>query len=157
MEREFFYTELETLAFFNYHVTFPLLNAIENNSQAELCFLLPQLYRDLLEKKTDSLKNYVANMRHVKIQAPTSEVGNEIIGLMCIDAAKGILMQCGREYGFCEASDLSKRATDISLLTADEREGLPKNNLQAEGNHSIFNKRARRQQNVETLGLLANQ
>ena len=68
-------------------------------------------------------------VRHVKIQAPTGEVGNEVIGLMCIEAAKGILMQCGREYGFCEASDLSKRATDNSLLTADEREGLPTNNL----------------------------
>ena len=29
-------------------------------------------------------------------------------------------------------SDLSKRAADISLLTPDEREGLPTNSLQAE-------------------------
>ena len=71
-------------------------------------------------------------MRHVKIQVPTSEVANEIIGLMCIEADTRILMQCGREYGFFEASDLSKRATDISLLTADERAGLPTNKLQAE-------------------------
>ena len=55
MESEFFYTELETLAFFNYHVTFPFLNAIEINSQTEHCFLLSQLYCDLLEKKTDTL------------------------------------------------------------------------------------------------------
>ena len=41
MENEFFYTELETLAFFNYHVAFPFLHAIENNSQTEFCFLLP--------------------------------------------------------------------------------------------------------------------
>ena len=87
LESEFFYTELETLAFFNYHVIFPFLYAIENNSQTELCFLLPQLYRDLLEKKTDTLKNHVVDMRH----------GNETIGLMCIEAAKGILMQCERE------------------------------------------------------------
>ena len=55
-------------------------------------------------------------MRYIKIQAPTGEVGNEIIGLMCIEAAKGILTQCGREYGFCEASDLPKRATNRYFL-----------------------------------------
>ena len=44
--------------------------------------------------------------------------------------------------GFCYASDLSKRALDISLLTADEREGLPTDDLQAERNLSIFDKRA---------------
>ena len=81
-------------------------------------------------------------MRHVKIQAPTSEAGNEIIALMCLEAAKGILLQCGKEYGLCEASDLSKRATDIYLLTADEHEGLPINNFQAEQNLFIFHTRA---------------
>ena len=37
---------------------------------------------------------------------------------------------------------LKGQPTDISLLTADEHEGLPMNNLQAERNLSIFDKRA---------------
>ena len=44
----------------------------------------------------------MVNMRQVKIQAPTSEVGNEIIGLMWTEAAKGILIQCEREYSLRE-------------------------------------------------------
>ena len=51
------YTELETLAYF-----------IEKNSQTELCTLLPQLYHDLLQKKTDTLKDYIVNIRSKHLQ-----------------------------------------------------------------------------------------
>ena len=60
---------------------------------------------------------------------------------MCVEAASGILVQYGREYVFREASDQTARATDISLLTAEECDGLPTNN-QTERNLSIFDKRA---------------
>ena len=48
---ELFITELECLAFFSYHVTFPFLQCIEMSSQVGFCKILPQLYHDLLDKK----------------------------------------------------------------------------------------------------------
>ena len=57
---------------------------------------------------------------------------------MCVEAASGILVQYGREYGFREASDQTARATDISLLTAEERDGLPTNNLHANRAKSFY-------------------
>ena len=79
----------------------------------EICNLLPQLHRDLPNMKTNILKDYAVNIRHVEVGAPTSELGIKIIGLMCVEAARGIRMQCGREYGFSESSDQTVRATDI--------------------------------------------
>ena len=62
---------------------------------------------------------------------------------MCLEAARGIRLQCGRDYGFPEDLEEAPRATDVSQLTAVEREGrLPTNNLQTERNLSIFDKRA---------------
>ena len=140
IESELFYTELKTLEYFNYHITFPFLHAMEKCSQTELCTLLPQLYHDLLRKKIDTLKEYVVSIRRVKVEAPKSEVGSEIIDLMCLEAASGILLQCRREYGFPEDLEDVPRDTDISQLTAGEREKLPTNNLQTERNLSIFDK-----------------
>ena len=48
---------------------------------------------------------------------------------MCIDAAAGIQLQCGREYGF---SNDAERATVVSELTDSFLEGLPTNNIVAE-------------------------
>lgn len=42
---EIFLTELETLAYFNYYVTFPFLLCLERSAQQNL------LYKDLLAKK----------------------------------------------------------------------------------------------------------
>ena len=54
----------------------------------------------------------MVNIRHVQVKAPTSEVGIEIMSLMCVEATSGVLVQCGREYGFREASDQTARATE---------------------------------------------
>ena len=59
LSSEFFLTELETLAWFNYRVTFPYLYYIEKSSQEDLLIILPQLYHDLLQNKTDTLKDFV--------------------------------------------------------------------------------------------------
>ena len=65
VESELFYTELEPLAFFNFHATFPFLNAVEVCLHTELCKLLPKLYHDFLEKKTDTLSEYVVKIRRI--------------------------------------------------------------------------------------------
>ena len=53
---DLFLTELECLAYFNHFVTFPFLNCIEVSTQEELVNIIPKLYNDLLEKKTDTLE-----------------------------------------------------------------------------------------------------
>ena len=55
---------------------------------------------------------------------------------MCLEAARGICLQSGREYGFPEDLEEAPRATDVSQLTA-EGEGLPTNNLQTD-NHNAY-------------------
>ena len=99
----------------------------------------------------------MVNMRHVKIQSPTIEVGNEIIGLMCIETAKGILMQCGREHGFCEASDLLKGQQIFPCWQQMNVKAYQQTTFKQNETFLFSIKGPVRQQNIETLGLLANQ
>ena len=143
MSSEIFLTELEALAYFNEKVTFPFLHCVEKSSQQELLEILPKLHEDLLNKKLDTLKEFVVNIRGVSINEPKSDVGKKIIDMMCIEGAAGLEMQCGREYGFSsnrEEND-ENRATNISLLSPSSLEGLPTNNLSAERNLSEFDRR----------------
>ena len=48
---------------------------------------------------------------------------------MCIEAGKGVELQCAREY-WCESDD--PRATELFKLTEAERENLPRENLEPE-------------------------
>ena len=82
LSSELFFTELEALAFFNHNITFPFLNMVERSSQADLLKILSQLQKNLMQKKTDTLKKYIA----------TSELGQHIVNLTCENAADGILM-----------------------------------------------------------------
>ena len=118
------------------------MNCIEKSTQVELLNILPQLYNDLLQKKTDTLKDFVVNIRGVTVREPTSLLGKQIIYMMCLEAAKGIQLQCGREYGFAEGGNEQPRATVLTKLSTAELEGLLINNLPAERNLAIFNKRA---------------
>ena len=71
IESQLFITELEVLAFFNHHVTYPFLNCIENCNQKDLLDILPTLYHDLINYSTDSLSKYKLTMQHINIQQPT--------------------------------------------------------------------------------------
>ena len=44
---EIFKTDLEVLAFFTHHVTFPFLHCVEKSMQDELLVILPKLFKDL--------------------------------------------------------------------------------------------------------------
>ena len=131
---ELFITELECLAFFNYHVTFPFLHCIEMGSQTDLCRILPKLYHNLLDNKTGTLSNFVVKMHGISVPEITSELAQNIINRMCSSAAAAVKQKCGREYGFSDGEKL--RATDLSMLSASDLEGLPTDDLQ--GNKGIF-------------------
>ena len=141
MASELFFTELETLAFFNYKVTFPFLHLIES-TQEQLLQIQLQLYQNLLNKNVDTLNKYVVDIRNIVIAEPTSLLGKQIIDMMCIDAADAILLQGGRKYGFSDSVAISSRATDLSSLDAWQLKGLPSNNLIGERLLAVFDKRA---------------
>lgn len=136
---EFFITELHALAYFTHKVTLPLLNCVEVCDQEQLLIILPKLYDDLTKSNMDTLKEYIVIYKHLQIKEPDSDLENQVIKRMCIDAAEGIKLQCGREYGF---SDKEARATQLDKLTPDELRGLPTNNLDTERDLSKFSRLA---------------
>ena len=73
----------------------------------------------------NTLREFSVVCKHLPIEEPDSELGKEIIKLMCIDAAEGIKLQCGREYGFSKSD---ARATQLDKLAPNELSGLPTNN-----------------------------
>ena len=79
---ELFITELECLAFFNYHITFHFLHWIEMSSQIDLCRILPQLYHDLLDNKIDT-SNFVVKMHGISVPEITSKLAQNIINKIC--------------------------------------------------------------------------
>ena len=60
---------------------------------------------------------------------------------MCEDAAV-LERQADREYGFGEGVYATPRAMQLHLLSPEDREGLPSNNLDAECHLAVFGKRA---------------
>ena len=90
LSSEFFYTELEALAYFNHTVTFPFLHCFGKSSQEELLKILPKLHQDLLEGKTDTLKDFVVEIRRVPVKEPSSKLGRKITNMMCLETAKGV-------------------------------------------------------------------
>ena len=127
LSSELFITELECLAFFNHFVTFPFLHCVEISSQDELLDIIPKLYEDLLQMKTDTLTKFVVKICRMPVPGLTTVASKAIGEKMCISAAESIKRQCGREYDFANDNE-TLRATDISQLTTEELEGLPTNN-----------------------------
>ena len=59
-----------------------------------------------------------------------------IVKQLCVSAAEGVKLQCGREYGFA-------RATDLTKLTKAELKDLPTNNLAAQRDLAKFSNLAK--------------
>ena len=51
------------------------------------------------------------------------------------------MLQCGREYGFADKNEPA-RATQLSLLTAEELAQLPTNNIPSQRIFSVFDRKA---------------
>ena len=62
--------------------------------------------------------------------APHSDLDHLLLGEMCIQPAKGVELQCKREYWIVE-SEIA-RATPVYTLAPQQRQNLPTNNLNAE-------------------------
>ena len=60
---------------------------------------------------------------------------------MCLKAAKGVKLQCGREYGF-DNTTTDVQATILSDLDKAELKGLPSHNITAERKLAVFDIRA---------------
>ncbi|KAG1652562.1 Anaphase-promoting complex subunit 5 [Nymphon striatum] len=140
LSSELFITELECLAYFNHFVTFPFLNRVQISSQGQLLELLPKLHNDLIKGKIDTLQEYIVSIHGMPTPTLSNNLSIKIIEMMCVTAASAVKLQCGREYGF---SEVKLRATDLSLLSEKDLEGLPTNNLVAERDFSRFAREAR--------------
>ena len=64
------------------------------------------LYKDLLNQKLDTLKDYHLEWTHIPMKElkPSSDFNNFILNKMDVVAAEGVKMQCGRDFldGECE-------------------------------------------------------
>ena len=65
---EIFLTALEVLVYLTHHVTFPFLHLVKKSTQVQLLPTFPKLYTDLKEGKTNTLKDFVVDMRHVPVK-----------------------------------------------------------------------------------------
>jgi len=139
LQCEFFLTELHALAYFTHKVTLPLLNCVEISDQNELLKVFPKLYEGLNAKKLDTLQHFLVSYKHLVIEEPTNTLTSKLLEKMCLDAAEGIKLQCGREYGFSESD---ARATELHKLSVEQLQGLPTNNLDAERDLSRFSRLA---------------
>ena len=129
------------MTYFNHTVTFPFLHCVEKSSQEELLKILPKLHQDLLEGKTDTMKDFVVEIQTVPVKEPSSELGMKITNMMCLEAAKVVKLQCGREYRF-DNTTTDVRATILSDLDKAELKGLPTHNITAEKKLAVFDKHA---------------
>ena len=107
------------------------LNCVEISNQNKLFNILPKLCKDLANKFMDTLAEFGVKWTHVNTGKllPQSDLNQLILGEMCKQASKGVELQCKREYW---GENSEARATAIHILTAEERKGLPTNNLNAE-------------------------
>ena len=132
LENDFIRAGLKALEDFTYRVTMPFLNCVERANQDLPIDMLPKLCSDLAEKETDTLRNYHVEWTHVDIEknAPHSDLDHLLLEEMCIQAAKGVELQCKREY--CSVESENARATPVYTLAPQLRQNSPTNNLNAE-------------------------
>lgn len=142
LDCELFISELSVLAYFTHCISLPLLNCVEVSSQDELLNIFPRFYHDLLCGNMDSMNEFLVIYPHVKITKPTSEVELLLLNEMCKDAADALDMQCGREYGFGKFKDKEQRATKLYDLTTEQLKDLPTNNIIAEREFSVFDRKS---------------
>ena len=138
LDSEFLITELQVLAYFTHVVTLPFLYFVKVNSQEELLEIFPCLFNDLKCGTVDTLKEYRVEYPHIQVTQPTTDVTQQLVKKMCEDAAAVLERQAGREYGFGDKVDVTPRATQLHLLSPEDRADLPSNNLDAERHLPCF-------------------
>lgn len=109
----------------------PLLNCVVKSDQSTLLQVLKALHDDLKKGDMDTLKNFHVEWKHVNMAAhqPTS-LESMILNQMCQEAAKGVEVQCAREYW--GDPNLQQRAAELFKMSPDQIKNLPTHNLDAE-------------------------
>ena len=77
--------------------------------------ILPALYHDLIDGNMHTLDKYHVSYKNLPVAEPDNKLVKEILYLMCVHAAYAVKLQCGREYGFTNVSQLP-RATQLDKL-----------------------------------------
>ena len=114
----------------------PFLNVCELSSQKDMKQLLPVLYKDLKGGNLNCLSDYHVVWNRINIEKPDSDLGTYILENMCIQAAEGLRIQRGREYGFY-GEEFTDRATNVSQVPDDDLKLFPSHNLDCERNLSV--------------------
>ena len=132
LENEYTFAALKALSYFTYKVTMPYFNFVEKSDQNDLCKTLPVLYEDLGNGNMEMLHQYHVEWKHVSManQVPTTDLDHYLLKEMCAESAEGVKMQCGREYFKDDVRE--PRATQLHLLSHEERTNIPTENLVAE-------------------------
>jgi hypothetical protein len=120
---------MKAFAFFNYKVTYPFYMFSLKATQSECKQLMPTIYDDLKHKKMDTLseKPEYAVEYSFEVPEPTEEIEKLLLDKFCVGVAESLKTQKGREYGF--DSSKKQRATNLALLSDEELNGLPPNNM----------------------------
>ena len=131
-ENKYIVAALKALSYFTYKITMPYLNFVEKSDQNDLCKTLPVLYGDLRNGNMETLNQYHVEWKHVSManQVLTTDLDHYLLKEMCAESAEGVKMQCGREYFKDDARE--SRATQLHLLSYEERTNIPTENLLAE-------------------------
>ena len=110
---EVFISELRLLAYFNFHVVFPFLHAVEKVLTPELKTVLPSLHKDLLGGRVDTLDKYKVKSKMGNVENIEGDFEIKMMSKLTKAAAHCIQLQCGREYGFPADAKEELRATNL--------------------------------------------
>ena len=86
--------------------------------------MLPRLFNNLKCSAVDTLKEYRVHYPLVQVIQTSTEVAWHLFKKMCEDAATVFERQAGREDGFGEGVELTRKATQLHLLSPDDLDGL---------------------------------
>ena len=100
------------------------------------------MYQDLLAGNPNTLEEYQVEYKHVIVEGFTNQIQKDTFSMMCIDAAAGIKLQCGGEYGFGDMDEEDPRATQLYKFSKAELKDMPTNNINAEGDLAKFSQLA---------------
>lgn len=94
--------EIEALAKFTYHITFPFLNFTEKATQQDCVKILPKMFEDFKNgkfcSKLDSYK--IDNSFSIPEATHCSELVDKLLIQFIFQAAEDLAQQKGKEYGF---------------------------------------------------------
>ena len=100
------------------------------------------MYQDLLAGNPNTLEEYQVEYKHVIVEGLANQIQKDAFSMMYVDAAAGIKLQCGGEYGFGDMDEEDPRATQLYKFSKAELKDMPTNNINAEGDLAKFSQLA---------------